>query len=108
MKNGKIRFGEYLIFKMIGPSLISAANTQGMGRHSEQEVIEIMTNCLKSLSTILGRNHYLLGNRPCEFDSAVFGQLASAVFMENSPFQQLFNGMQSLIRMQWKFDCIIK
>lgn len=79
-----------MIFKMIAPSLTSMAWTQGLGRHSEQEVIEIMSNCLKSVSKILGNKPFLLGHHPCEEDCAVFGQLASAVFTENSPFTELF------------------
>lgn len=72
---------------MIAPSLTSMAWTQGLGRHSESDVLEIMKNCLKSLSKILGKKRFLLGDYPCEDDCAVFGQLAPAMFLDNSPFK---------------------
>src|SRR5689334_5546989 len=75
---GKITFGEWAIFKMIAPSLKSMAWSQGLGRHSETEVLKMMEDCLKSLSHILANKPFLLGNSPCEIDCSVFSQLASA------------------------------
>ncbi len=79
---------------MIAGSLTSMAYNQGLGRHSEQEVLQIMTNCLRSLSKILKENKFLLGD-PSEVDCAVFGQLASCVFLDDSPFKELFKGIPS-------------
>ncbi|KAK6167467.1 hypothetical protein SNE40_021488 [Patella caerulea] len=49
---------------------------QGMGRHSRDEVLHIMEEDLKAVSLFLGKNKFLFGEKPCEVDCAVFGQLS--------------------------------
>jgi glutathione S-transferase len=49
---------------------------QGLGRHSKEELREIGMKCLESISLLLGNKKYILGDKPCEEDSALFGQLS--------------------------------
>lgn len=69
---------------------------QGMGRHTEAEVIEIGLKDLRSLSNYLGEKIYFTGDKATEVDCAIFGLLAQIVWntpvSAKSPFQQLLNG----------------
>ncbi|XP_041361937.1 failed axon connections homolog [Gigantopelta aegis] len=49
---------------------------QGIGRHSYKELIDILEGDLRALSVFLGDKRFLFGDRPCEADAAIFGQLS--------------------------------
>lgn len=67
--------------------------SQGIGRHSEQEVTQIMEDDLAALSSIIGDQKFIFGDtRECatEFDCAVFGQLCQLVWqMPGCPVQEI-------------------
>lgn len=50
--------------------------TVGVGRHSNEEVGEMMVHDLRMLSELLGDKKFFMGEEPCELDCAAFGQLA--------------------------------
>jgi len=78
---------------LVSPSMASNCVAQGVGRHSKEDVIEIMAQDLRALSAFLGSKPFLLGNEPCEDDAAVFGELAEVVWaMPGSPYETLVNG----------------
>ncbi len=52
------------------------AKAQGLGRHSKEEVRSIGITCLEAFTQALGDKPYLMGDKPCEEDAAVFGELA--------------------------------
>ncbi len=54
----------------------SSIKKQGMGRHSEGEVLAIANKSFASLETILGDQDYFFGNRPCSLDAVVYGHVA--------------------------------
>ncbi|XP_067667471.1 failed axon connections homolog [Haliotis asinina] len=54
----------------------NATWSQGLGRHTEEEVTEMFKKDLQSLSDFIGTKKFLMGDEPCETDCAVFGQLA--------------------------------
>jgi hypothetical protein len=83
-----------MIFKMIAPTLKSMAWSQGLGRHSEAEIVDRMKKSVFAFSKVLGTKRFLLGNKPCEDDCAAFGILASSVFTINSPIQDLLQGKE--------------
>lgn len=92
VRNGRKSFLQWLIFKMIAPSMKSMAWTQGVGRHSETEIICLMIQDLKSISAVLGNNKFISGDHPNEDDCSIFAGLASAVFMSDSPVQKQMDG----------------
>jgi len=67
---------EKIVFKQIQSKLKSAANAQGIGRHTPAEVDEIAKRDLSALSTFLGDKHYFFGDRPSSLDATAFGVLA--------------------------------
>ncbi|XP_048758683.2 failed axon connections homolog [Ostrea edulis] len=65
---------------VITPTLRNFVNkqsyAQGVGRHTEEEVHHVMHEDLTALSKFLGNKKFLLGDRVCQTDGAVFGMLA--------------------------------
>lgn len=56
--------------------------TQGVGRHSPDEVQQIVAKDLKAVSTILGsKKYFLTDTHVTAFDAAVFSQLAVGYYM---------------------------
>lgn len=56
---------------------------QGYGRHSEQEVVEIGKDDLKSINDFIGNKKFLMGDKPCNTDAAVFGMVAQFIYHDN-------------------------
>jgi len=58
-----------------------AANmkAQGVGRHTEAEIVGLGERSLKALSAILGDRDWLGGDRPCGADATLFGALSAAM-----------------------------
>ncbi len=48
-----------------------------MGRLSREEIERLAIHDLDALAEILGDKPYLMGERPCSADAAVFGMVAS-------------------------------
>lgn len=64
-----------MIRRKVGKNLKS----QGMGRHSPQEIAALASKGIESVAAILGDKPYLMGARPCGADAAVFAFAASAL-----------------------------
>ncbi|OWF52760.1 Failed axon connections-like [Mizuhopecten yessoensis] len=61
-------------------SIKNMAYSHGIGRHSKEEVYEILRTDLQALSNVLGVKRFLMGSRPCQHDCAVFGMLAEIMW----------------------------
>ncbi len=48
----------------------------GMGKHSNEEIIQIAHKSWRSLSTLLGDKPYFFGDRLCTFDATAFAMLS--------------------------------
>jgi len=65
---------------------------QGIGRHTETEVIIMTKENLRAVSLILGSKKFLLGDEPSEDDCAVFGMLAQGLWSNpGCPYERLMN-----------------
>ncbi|XP_070539810.1 failed axon connections homolog [Ptychodera flava] len=66
----------------------------GIGRHTEKELFSIVQKDLRAISTFLGEKKFLFGDEPCEYDCAIFGQLAQLLWcpFPGSPQQILIKG----------------
>lgn len=52
---------------------------QGLGRHSDDEIVDLGVRTLRALSTILGRSAFLFGNEPSSADATAFGMVAGVL-----------------------------
>ncbi|XP_061184650.1 failed axon connections homolog [Saccostrea echinata] len=65
---------------MINKLIKRQTYAQGVGRHTKEEVHHVMDEDLQALSKFLGKKKFLLGEKTCQADSAVFGMLAQMYF----------------------------
>ncbi|KAG4067865.1 hypothetical protein HA402_010551 [Bradysia odoriphaga] len=93
----------WLIRPLVWRSIVSRFNAmawaQGIGRHSYEEIVEILNTSCEALSNILGNKKFLLGDEPCEDDAAVFGQLAQALYSSpGSPLLAMFEKFPNIVQ----------
>lgn len=71
---------------------------QGLGRHSEEELIQLYIHSLDSLSTLLGNKSYFFGNKVSSFDATAYAFLASVISttLENN-FNSIAKGYDNLV-----------
>ncbi|XP_067121387.1 failed axon connections homolog isoform X1 [Centruroides vittatus] len=64
---------------------------QGIGRHTDTEVMDMARNDILALSVYLGNKKFFMGNEPSEVDCALFGFLAQLVYTPMPEFEKLIN-----------------
>ncbi|XP_068223453.1 failed axon connections homolog [Palaemon carinicauda] len=75
---------------VIGQLLYLEAYMQGIGRHTESEVLAMGHQDLQALSIFLGDHPFILGDKPTEVDCSIFGMLAQICWNSaGSPFLKL-------------------
>lgn len=83
----------WFIKKLISRRVKSALDTQGIGRHSPQDRLHLLTEDLRAVSIYLGDNPYFLGEEPTEIDCTIFGVMSQFVYCSpGSPFEKIING----------------
>lgn len=60
------------VVPLIRRQVRKALHAQGLGRHTAAERAELGRGDLDAVSTILGSNRYLLGDRPCAADATLY------------------------------------
>jgi len=73
--NAAPAFVRPLIISKVRRSVRRDLHGQGMGRHSPAEIARFAGEDFKAVSRILGKNKYLLGDRPCGADAGVFAMV---------------------------------
>ncbi|XP_021340729.1 failed axon connections homolog [Mizuhopecten yessoensis] len=68
----------------------TAAKKQGMGRHTQDEVEQILRSDINAVSDYIGTKKFLFGDAVSQYDCAVFGMMA-AMFYE--PFGGIARGV---------------
>lgn len=71
-----------LVPTIVRRSVRSALQKQGMGRHSDVEIQQILVNTLDSLSILLGDKSYFMNDKPGVLDACVFGFLAQFILAD--------------------------
>jgi glutathione S-transferase len=57
--------------------VMDALRSHGLGRHREDEILELGRRSVDALSALLGNKPYLLGPSPCGADATAFGMIAA-------------------------------
>ena len=74
-------------------------HARGMGRHSEDVIIEQGKADLDALAELLGDQPYLLGDRPASIDACVFGFLGVSLYVAgDNPLYQYGASLDNLMR----------
>ncbi|PFX22721.1 Failed axon connections-like [Stylophora pistillata] len=80
----------YVIFYFIQRRCRGDVWSQGIGRHSEQDVYGIAKRDLLAASAVLGEKKFLFGDKPCLADAVLFAFIACATWnCPQSPFAEL-------------------
>jgi glutathione S-transferase len=65
---------------------------QGIGRHSLEEILNLIKTTLKALSVLLGKKKFFLGDEPSDTDCSIFGALAQYLWgLPGSPYPQFIH-----------------
>jgi len=68
------------------------AKDQGIGHHSQDEIIEIISKDIKTISLILAKKQFICGTEPCPEDAGIFGMLSQFYWgLPNNPYEKLLN-----------------
>jgi len=86
----------------------SALKKQGLGRHSDDEIKQILKRSLNSLAVMLGDKAYFLGDKPCSLDATTFAFLAEFILVKiDNSFNEVARRHENLVqyckRMQAEF-----
>ena len=74
-----------LITGMIRKNVKQSAHGHGMARHTPEEMHHLGTQSLETLSQILGKNDFILGNKVSSYDSTVYAFLSNLLYCSFSP-----------------------
>jgi glutathione S-transferase len=70
----------------------------GIGRHTPEEIVQLATRSLWSLSTLLGDKPFMMGEQPTSVDAIVFGVLAQILTPHfDSPIRRRAEGFANLV-----------
>jgi glutathione S-transferase len=70
-----------IIASIMRKRVINRLYQHGMGRHSDEEIVEIGNRDLKALSDFLTDKPYFFGDKPTTLDAVVYGILAQMIRM---------------------------
>jgi hypothetical protein len=96
-----------VLFKSANARVKTASWWQGVGRHDQEVVVQMMIKNLEAVSLILGggstkKSPFLLGDEPCEEDCAVFGFLSQVLWgAPGSPYTAYVKGQISFLIVMW-------
>lgn len=71
-----------MVAAMVRRKVRGMLHAQGMGRHSEAEIVEFAKRDIDALSALLGDKPYLLGNEPSGADATMYAFVASVLCRE--------------------------
>jgi|GEM_PF-136662 len=71
----------WLVPTVLKRTFITQLYARGMGRHSEDVIIEQGKSDIDALSQLLGDQRYFLGDRPSSIDACVFGFLGVTLYV---------------------------
>jgi glutathione S-transferase len=68
------------LIKIMASRIKGRSKAQGYGLHSERELQSIRNADLDAINSFIGNKKYLLGDKVCDADAALFGMLAQTYF----------------------------
>ena len=87
-----------LIFPQIRKRFLRGLNSQGMGRHTRAEIIQLACDDLAAIAVLLGAGPYVFGSEPSAIDAALFGFLVQLFGVPwRSPVTDFARGQKHLL-----------
>lgn len=93
-----------LVVPMLRRGMRRQLHAQGLGRHREEEVLELGKGDVSALATLLGDKPFLLGESPSSFDATVYAFITGiTAFPLDSPLRQYTQSQGNLVRYAQRF-----
>ncbi len=108
---GKLPFPlKQIIPAMIRRQVSKGLKGQGLARHSNEEIQQILRASLQALTDLLGDKNYFFGDRVSSLDATAYGFLAGFILVElDNPYNQIAREYKSLVsyceRVNGEFYC---
>jgi len=91
-------FLKWFVPGMVRKQVLRNLHGQGISRHSDKEIQQILRQSLQALSDLLSSKTYFFGEQPSSLDAACFGLLAEFILVDlNNPFNQVAREYQTLV-----------
>lgn len=72
---------------------------QGIARHSNEEIQQLLHCSLKALTDLLGHKAYFFGDKPSSLDATAYGVLAGFILVSlDNPFNSIAKSYPSLVK----------
>jgi glutathione S-transferase len=68
-----------LVIAMVRRQLRKILHGQGIGRHSDAEIVSLATRSIEAISAYLGQKPFFMGSEPAGIDAAMFAFVAGAL-----------------------------
>lgn len=68
-----------LIFRKVQKTVLNTLHLQGLGRHTRDEMIDLMSEDVRAISQHLADKAYFMGNLPSSIDASVYGALHNMI-----------------------------
>jgi len=79
--------------------VLNALQKQGLGKHSEEEILTITENMMQSLSTLLADKTYFFGNKLCTLDITAYAFLSQFISVtQDNKFTHLAQKYTNLVK----------
>ena len=87
-----------IVPKMIRKSVSKGLKGQGIGRHSDAELLHITRSSLQALAHLLNDQKYIFGDHPTSIDACCYAFLASFILAEiQNPFNSMAREFDNLV-----------
>jgi glutathione S-transferase len=87
-----------LVKAMIRRKVAKALWAQGIGRHTNEQIVELGIRDIEALAAIIGDKPFLFGETPCGADATVFACVAGTLCkITDSPIRTAAEGMPNLV-----------
>lgn len=93
------------VVTMIRRGVVKGLRTQGLGRHTPEEIFELGKADVSAVAGVLGDKPFLLGDNPSSFDATVYAFIKSiTAFPVDSPLRRHTLAQQNLVRYCERFE----
>ncbi len=94
-----------ILLPMVRRKTVQMIHAQGLGRHRQEEILEMGKADISSVAVTLGDKPFLLGENPTSFDATLYALIVSiTAFPVDSPFRRYTLAQQNLVRYCERFQ----
>lgn len=94
-----------IIPAMLRKGVKKTLHGQGLGRHSDSEIMQVFEHSLRSLDKALGTKTYFFGDKPSSFDASAYAFLSACISTKlDNPFNRQAKTYNKLVEYCHRFE----